>query len=461
VLGEKEDLLDDNYELFGAMLYSEAVPTFRGGQDAINLARSEFKTVNGGLAPSIPGGARRPIVIVGCNPVNPTLPVGAPRFPSTDQSLAAGAHLVELKVNAIFGPYSGFLFAPLLTKSTLPAKIPLFGTGLASVLLDKLPGRDGLLWRIAAGDSRDIELRTWLLNNHVEPTLRADVAVLPPTEEMRVVFLKETSSYGASGLTVANQVLRFNGKSVAENGTNFTVIEYGDLNDPTTFDAKFSAAIAATITAKPHAIVMFGTARATELEIKQIEDAWPANLGWRPYHIHGPNAARAEVIALLAPNAPLRKRVFGVGIGPSFKNPDFIALTQRFYAVNNPKESVLEGSGTAMYDAAYVAFLASSAERKPLTPANLSASIGKVTDPAGTPLGPGPQSIPDALAKVASNASTIHYRGVASPLLFSAAGDAEGSLNVFGIDPAVPSGQYQVGVFYDPTTGVTGTVTLK
>jgi hypothetical protein len=451
ILADNDDLTNDDYELFGAMMFTAVVPTFQAGQDAIELARQEWKGANGGLAASTVGGPRRPIVVVGCNPIAPNLPAGALEFPTTDQITAAATHLTnDLKVNAIFGPFPGDELATVLTTASLQAQVPLFGMGEASILLNDFPGRGNYLWRLSAGDVTDVTLRAWLVNNYAEQQLRSGANAIPSSTPLRVALMKETGSYGDSGVTVMNEAFTFNGESTTANGANYQVFDYGNPED-STFPTTFAAAVVNVVAFQPHIIVLWGAGPVAEDEIGQVEAAWPSTVAWRPYHVHGSNLQDPAVVTLVQNDktGTLRGRTLGVTSEPPQTRAAWATFEQSFYSKYSPATDALDGSGGATYDAAYLTFLAASAVSGPLSGAALAAALPRVNDHTAVTEGPGPVSIPEALGRLSVAGASIYYTGVASPLNCNASHDCDGPMEAIGVQASSPSGFAPIGVYYD------------
>ncbi len=161
-----------------------------------------------------PADPRRPLAVVACDDA------GDPARVAT--------HLVDdLRVPAIVGFY-GLLSQQGGDRSGGVALRPAGGCWRSPPTrrrclraIPSAPGQPRLVWRTTTSTDMVQAPVAALLSEVIEPELRATPGLLAPGEPIRVLFARVANATGLSAADGYVSTLRFNGKSVAENGESF------------------------------------------------------------------------------------------------------------------------------------------------------------------------------------------------------------------------------------------------
>ena len=146
----------------------------------------------------------------------------------------AAAHLVDdVRVPVILGFHRSKEVADLAASLFNPRGVLALAANTATMLrtIPREPGGARLVWRTTISTDMINGAVAALLAGVVEPELRAAPGVLAPGEPLRLALPASPTRRGWAPRTAAVSALRFNGKSVAENGESFRQIVFGDAPD--------------------------------------------------------------------------------------------------------------------------------------------------------------------------------------------------------------------------------------
>ena len=281
----------------------------------------------------------------------------------------------------------------------------------------------------------------------IEEQLRAS-HVLRPDEPMRVLFDRaaNTAGIGASDAIVSS--LRYNGKTVAENGEGaFREVTVPDLveQDGDTGAGRVAAEIAAF---RPH-VVLDVAAGAPMLAA--AEASWPRGERFRPRYVYQGALSYPEFAAAVARDPSLARRLYG--IDTAVDTPAVTKFVLRHNEVFEPKVTALEAND-APYDAVYtLAYLIVALGDAPVDGASLARAIPRLK--GGAPIDVGPAGIYAAVAAL-GRGENIDLRGTATSLDFDeATGDAPARFAAFCFraGPDGKLGPGESGFFFDSQTG--------
>jgi hypothetical protein len=230
------------------------------------------------------------------------------------------------------------------------------------------------------------------------------------------------------------------------NAANFLDVDYGDPDSVSNTDAaaRFSGAVDALVTAPTPAdvVLIVGSTQAVPNVLGAIERRWPAGKS-PPRYALSSGLQTSELLALVAGNDPLRRRILATAPGGAGTNVD--AFYGR-YAKSFPDGTSAQEFGVAQaYDALYALAFATA-----VTPA--SAPLGSdlrdalrlalTPTPATTPvpIDVGPSAIPAAWKALAAG-QPIAMNGASAPLPFdTTTGDVVTDVQVWCIVPGATAG---------------------
>ena len=448
VFADKADLLDDNAIFLGWIYPNDA----NGAQEELGLemARQEIRKGFGrGLPAATPGGAPRPLVIVGC-PVELSGPTVAG---------AAAGHLVkDLQVATVLGGQITEQSLQIANNATIPQKTLQLTYGFTSAITN-LADND-LVFRVEFNDAVSLKaVINPFMSQVLEPKVRADGIALPG-EDIRVALIVNPSLSNSLPAQIVQTTLIFNGKSVADNGANFLRVSGGDANDPIDYPdpaRKTAQAVAQILPFKPHVVFISGPPLYIGQSMIPIDSQWPMGTP-KPLFFSVVASWQLPVIAGIGANGSLRQRYFGHLMVAPAPNPDaktgwIVGLRSLFPELTN----AAIGSITAyVYDSVYLAayaILATGSDQ--IDGPALSKALRRITATGGDAITFGADQVSVAKGALASG-KPLTYQGVDGPIVFDAAGDRSTSGSVFCVSSNagnVASGLHQSGFVVDATTG--------
>jgi len=417
VMARPEDLADESTIWVGSMFptHPPLGPDFVESVRSVDLARRDFLEVSNGLPSPRPGAPPRPIAVVQCDDG-----VDPPR---------AARHLVDdVGVPAIIGFARSKEVVDLALSLFNPRGVMALAANTAPMLssIPGAPGQPRMVWRVTYSSPMLAGAMAAVVRR-VEPQLRASHA-LAAAEPMRVLLVRVTN---ATGIGVSDSVvatLRYNGKTVAENGERgFREVAIPDLTE--LHGASASARVLAEIAAfHPH--VVLDTAGGASL-VAEIEAAWPAGGLARPVYVLQGTLSEPEYAQAIAHDAALARRLFGVDTATESAPATKYVL--RHNEAFQPPINALEAND-APYDAFYAfAYLAAALGDAPIDGPSLARAIPHIV--GGKPVDVGPAGIYAALAALGRGES-LDLHGAATSLDFDpATGDASTRFAAFTFCP--------------------------
>jgi branched-chain amino acid transport system substrate-binding protein len=416
-MARPQDLADESTIWVGSMFPTHAplAPDFVESVRSVDLARRDFLEVSNGLPSPRPGAPPRPIAVVQCDD-------------GVDASRAA-RHLVDdVGVPAIIGFARSKEVVDLALSLFNPRGVMALAANTAPMLssIPGAPGQPRMVWRVAYSSPMLAGAMAAVVRR-VEVQLRASHAAAP-AEPLRVLLVRVTNATGIGVSDAVVATLRFNGKSVAENGERaFREVAIPDLTELD--GASPSARVLAEVAAfRPH--VVLDTAAGAAL-VGEIEAAWPASERARPVYVLQGTLSEPEYAQAVAHDPTLARRVFGVDTDT--QSPSATKYVLRRNEVFQPPIDALEAND-APYDAFYAfAYLAASLGDAPIDGPSLARAIPHIV--GGTPVDVGPAGIYAALAAL-GRGETLDIHGAATSLDFDpVTGDASARFAAFTFCP--------------------------
>ncbi len=425
MLAEPGDVGNDATVWIGAMFPQSGPDAAERGsapsRDAVELARRDFAETVGGLPPARAGGPRRPLAVVLCD--------------DAGEFEAPARHLVdEVGVPVVLGFHRSKEVADLAASLFTPKGVLALAANTSAVLrsIPRAPGQPRLVWRTTVSNDAINAAVAALLADVIEPELRAAPGLLAPGEPIRVALIRIAN---ASGLSTADDYvsrLRYNGKSVGENGESFRQIVYADAPDEARAASEVRRVATEIVRYRPHVVV--GDMEASVVPL--VEQAWPAGERFRPRYLRAAVSA-AEVRAHVQEHPELRRRIFSADSVAS--TPAVAKLVLRHNEAFPTPVTATTVTG-APYDAFYVAAYAIAAlGAEPVTGPALARALPRLLPP-GEPLDVGPAGIFRALSLLGSGKG-IDLVGTITSLDFDLeTGDAPTDFAVLCLSPGANGG---------------------
>jgi serine/threonine-protein kinase len=438
VLARPGDVEDDRTIWFGAMFPVRDPGPGRFGAVSMNdvdLGRRDFAEMTGGLPATRPGDRPRPIAVVACD--------------DREDPARVARHLVdEVGVPAIIGFARSKEVLDLAGSVFVPRGVLALASNTSSALRDiaRAPGQPRLVFRTTTSVDMVIVPKAALVSEILEPEIRAIPGLLAPAEPIRVVLASQEGAASRTFTDASVAGLRFNGKSVAQNGANFRLVNVpeGTRDDRASEGrARAAAEIAAFA---PHLVVNTGYLDAKQ--ILAVERAWPADARFRPRYVSDP-LDPADLFRLVQERPDVRRRILRVDTVSS--TPAVAKFVMRYNEVFSPKLTAQDADDAA-YDAFYVlAYAAAALGDEPITGPSLSRAIGRLLPP-GEPVDVGPAGIHRVLTALRSG-KNVDLVGAMTSLDFDLeTGDATADFAVYCPAPAGRDGAWEMvesGLVYD------------
>jgi hypothetical protein len=222
--------------------------------------------------------------------------------------------------------------------------------------------------------------------------------------------------------------VRFNGQSVAANGTNYLAV--GITNDP---GASLAQQVDALLGALPTVIISLADGQFIERLVPAIESGWPAEGPPRPFYVLSPfNYNDGAVLDLIASNPSLVSRMAGVNGAAAVDATAYNSYLMR-WNLAFPEAAGATGYEN-MYDAAYY-LLYSAAAAGQGAPGGLNLVTGMNRLLRGMPVTVGPEALAQTVALLGANgSSTIQLNGTLGPPDFTVDGTRESVGSVYCVD---------------------------
>ncbi len=409
--------------------------------NALELALQEF-AIRGGVPV---GDKTRPVAFVSCNDIDLVQPDGG-QDPAVVRS---SRHLVTtLGVAAVVGGGNSGTTTAALKETTLKGAL-LIAPSATSPALTKSPDKAGLFFRTAPSDALQAIPLVQLVND-VE-------AAIPTPVDLRLTVFSKGDSYGQGLRDQLVENLTFNGKKLSDPANTAF---YRGLEYKTDAGFDFAPFVAATLTFKPHIIVIAGTNETVDGLIRPIETGWSGPEP-RPMYVLSDGLKADRLIAVVkdddavAPPNPLRSRIRGTA--PGRRN----SVTDKFilrYNTRFPADtSGATTFGTAgAYDAAYVLLYGLGYVTDGLpTGAGIAAGVRKATrvvPPSAVEVGPGGIDVAGPIIRAGGE---LDLNGASSPLEFDEAGESPADIEVWCVQKGTGGGSptfFSTDKYYNAAT---------
>jgi hypothetical protein len=439
-LGDQKDLANDNAIYFATTVGPSLSAIFVAADRSIALAREEFMSVlGGGLPPAHEGGPLRPVVIISCDQ--------EATFNTSQILIDQGNYMVDqVRTPAIFGPVPSFLVADLAQNVTIPKKTLLFTPAGSAVAITELPGRKGLLYRLASKAVLVNEAQAAFVPM-AEDLVRTRLG-MAPSEPLRIVYAHDDTVDGSSDSAIFTSYVR----SKLQPGDELKDIAFGDPTEPT-YPQEFAGAVTATVDFEPHLVLMNGLDTGTYI-VDRVEKSWSDTATpYRPLWVLSPaqTGGRPSLESVVGNNELLRKRVLGIKRGPPTDDTDFASYAQQYESNKNTNGDAPAGTlSAAAYDEVYLTLFATIAlADQPLTGENLGKAVRERLTPPGTKIHVGLNDIGLAVTTL-STGGRIDLYGASGKLDFDENGDVDGDQVVYCLDtnPLLVSRVIDAGVVW-------------
>ena len=433
----------DNAFVIGSILPTKGDDLSSGlaCQNAIRMAIEEFPS---GL-PATPGeGARRPIVLVGCNDGS-----------DQEQGVRAARHLAEVGVPAIIGAQWSGITRRIAEDVTIANGILLVSPSSTAATLTNLEDH-GLVWRTAPSDTFQAEALVQYVPV-VEQFVRTQSG--NPQKKIKLMIVYQSSDYG-KGLSwlISNANMNINGQSLSQNQEQGLLagFEYGDKTAGDVIQT--DRAVEAILGFGPDIVVNLCTAEGVNKIFVPVEMAWPTLRPGvpGPRWIFGDGGKTGAVTVAVGANDELRRRVTGTVPGsdrPLFENFK-VGYKIRFVSDLLGTDPTALGPAGA-YDALYLlAFSATTLGTRPVTGPNLASGMTLLVR-GQTAVDVGPVGVTTAFRELGAGRN-IDFAGASGPLDFDlATGEAPSDIQVWcmprGADGKAING-VNSGIYLDAVT---------
>ena len=421
------DITDDRAIIIGSLFAT------KGQQATLNLQRQQsaqlaVEEINAVGGVPTPSGNPRKLVLVSCD-------VGK-------NLVRASEHLVkDLKVAAIIGPNTSQDTLDVSNKVSVNGGSVIISPSAVASAITGLVDND-LTWLMVPTDTQRAPLMLDQINE-LETTLKAARSV--STVKLSVIFQDDALGQGTrQGL----DQLVINGKQVVD------PLNFGKNVQISGYDVKVkdqSALVAKHIGFAPDIIVLAGTAEAIPNIFTPIEQQWTSPN--RPYYVLIDPVKGPDLLAAVAGNDDLRRRVRGTGVT---SGPASTPVNNSFkinYQVSYPGMSATASGMGPAYDATYAIAYAYAATREAMPNGAAIAKALRKLSGGATHIDVGRMMATQAFQKLAAG-EAIDSMGTFGPLSWDANGAIMGgTIEMWCIGAPSGTPAYQTsGLFYDIAT---------
>jgi hypothetical protein len=446
VMAQPGQLLNDDTIVVGAITPVAAIELGDVMDEALKLFQAEFTTKVKGL-PGLNGSPNvRPLVIVACTEF-----AGGLTGSGYDEVVREATHLVkDIGVPVIIGPVDPAHTALVASLVTLQNRTLVIQPTGDNPYVNNLPSPTAptpIIWSTSPNDRQYVQAAAELIAKQLEPQLNKDGVA-----KIKIATVADGTSYGTATAEAVEKLIKFNGKTAAENQTdgNYIRLSLGDsldkVNNPAPAE-QFAKAQGAVFGFKPNIIIdIYAPVTVTGA-------FYPLAFGWGdatqgapfPYHVDlvATMGAFAPLFDVLSTVVPLQGKVFSFA---SHREADRIQAASEWVTKFKTAAPQFATSFTPFatkvqqwYDAGYLAAYAIAATGdKPLTGENLGKTI-PLLNPPGMSIKVGTEDLPKALGILGSG------QGI----------DLEGLSGNMNLDPADGTLKYDLDVtcpVLDPVT---------
>jgi serine/threonine protein kinase/ABC-type branched-subunit amino acid transport system substrate-binding protein len=405
VRADPADVGNDSAIWIGAMLplSGPEAPVGRDNLNAADLARRDFGTMIGGLPPSKPGGAIRPLALVACDD-------------AVDPRRAA-RHLVEdLHLPAVIGFSNSKEVVDLATTVFMPRDVLAVAALNMGPLVTQIPrarGTPPMVWRTAVSITQSAAPMAAVVSEVDEREVRRS-GVVSPGELIRVALVRPNDATSLSLSNALVSLLRFNGADVVGNGDNYREFVYDDpsiAGEAPNYDGVASA----LASFRPHVVICADEpSRVVPGVVARLEARWPNDGPYRPRYLLSMSTGQDELYRFVGSSAERRRRFLAVDLPANTETN--VKFAMRYDEVFSPKVTPGTAPGVA-YDAVYIlAYAAYAVGDGPLSGSALAAAMARLVPP-GDRVDVGPDRILEAIAALHSGRN-IDLNGAATSLDF-------------------------------------------
>jgi branched-chain amino acid transport system substrate-binding protein len=341
------------------------------------------------------------------------------------------AHLIdEIGVPAVLSHLSSEVNKRFFVDHAMPKQILVMNPGFADNTLTSLSS-EGLFWHVI-GDIRDV-------GPAYVPLLARIESYLAQTDPLRVALLVSKRYAEQSIADTITPSLRFNGKSVTENGANFFTASFTALADDPSAD--YAPVIASLLSFRPHVVIAITREEFVSKILPAVEGAWasaaPGQI--RPFYVLptslSGNLDLLNYVALDSlNNTSETKRARFVGVAPA--SAEDLSLYDQFMVRFRTANPYFQNPGgfENFYDAVYLlgnAMFAAGSVAK-LTGPDIARGMQRVTA-GNVSIDVGPMSIADGFSALAAGGN-IRVNGAMGPADFDpGSGSRRGNGSVYCI----------------------------
>jgi serine/threonine-protein kinase len=436
---------DDRTIWVGAMFPTRGADATLVGRinvNALEVGRRDFSSIADGIPSARPGEKPRALGLLVCDD-------------SVDATRAA-RHLVErVRVPAVIGFYRSKELIDLASDLFIPHRTMAVSSLNASSLITSIPHPSDsprMIWRTTLSTSQLAVPIASVVSDVFEHELRAAGGALRGGGAMRVALVRLDNATGVVFSDAVVSSLRYNGKSVTDNGRDFREIVYAD---PSKGTIDYGALVAKLLEFRPH-VVIYDDRYFIEGGLAQFEAAWPKDERFRPFYVERGVPHWNALYEFVGHDAGRRRRFFGVDLPASLETN--VKFTLRYNELFDPPETrntAPSVSYDAFYVVAYALYAALQAGADPLDGAALSRAVARLVPP-GTPVDVGPAHIYKAF-NVLHDGGNVDLNGAATKLDFNlTTGDVSTDLAVLCLDVDGSGAAFDVaesGLFYRAASG--------
>jgi hypothetical protein len=435
LLADRGDLLNDPL-IVGHLGFPSTAPPLLAAENALEMARQEFRDVAGGVPGASPP---RPVVVIACDI----------SVLNTEEHKNASQHLFDkVGVPIVFGPLPTDWGTYALPKAI--EKDSMMMTLNFDIPIQSQFDRRGILFRNGHGTELLQQAVAALSEERIEPVVRAErtAAGEPADRPLRMAMLYNDDAVVIPQVNLFVDDARINGKPVFEQvGTNYLQLTYGSLNDPD-FSGKFAAAMVAAAKFKPDIVITLGGGEVADVPV-QIEQQFPGVA----HYVLAPPGAEQKVIDLVGSDETKRHRIWLYVNGQISTDRNFAQFMLQYTAKfpDGGSGTVTGTVGGSMYDNYYLAMYALAANgSNPISGRGLG-NIVLSRLSGGVEAGMGPTYIQATTQKL-QQGENILYRGALGPSRFNADGDISPRAVFLCIssDLALENRYTETGLYFDP-----------
>lgn len=368
ILADPGDMRNDDVVILSSYFMPSWFPLLKGGVDATELVRRDFKTVAGGL-PGIKGGKSRPVAFLVCD-----VPFG-----DQAQNRLVTDHIFKVGIQGSLGPILGDWMAYWLGK-VAPLTLAGGSPPMSITTGNKFPGFEGIqgtkdLW-FTVGIPSEGRAKAYAQVTKLWETKLREGGI---ARDVKVAFVSPGTAITFAVSKAYREVATYNGKAVAANDTAGAYKEFawGDTSD--VLDPNYVKAINETIAYNPDIVVCDGGTPCADFP-KALE---ASGKGSNIRYIIGQEGQQAALIDAVGTNEAFRKRILGTHPGRAEDSEGQRLFVTRFLQnFNEPAEA--QGFAGAAYDMAYeMMFAVAAVGEQPITGINIGKALQTRFKPGG------------------------------------------------------------------------------